>query len=67
MIIDLLSYKMLGVSQQNKLDSTIWFTLVWERARVKDHPKYFIAKEHTVEADLIIMNKLWSIFKIICH
>ena len=29
-------------------------TLVWESARVRDQPKYFMAKEHTVEADLVI-------------
>ena len=28
-------------------------TLVWERARERDQPKYFMAKEQTVEADLI--------------
>ena len=36
---------------------------MWERARVKDHPKYFIAKEQTVEADLIIMNKFGQSLK----
>ena len=34
--------------------SSMVSTLVWERARVRDQPKYFMAKEQTVEADLII-------------
>ena len=34
--------------------SSMVSTLVWERARFRDQPKYFMAKEQTVEADLII-------------
>ena len=34
---------------------TLVSTFVWERARVRDQPKYFMAKEQTVEADLVVM------------
>merc|ERR1719237_98018 len=35
-------------------------TLVWERARERDQPKYFMAKEQTVEADLLIPILQWT-------